>query len=319
MNSWKSWAASVLLCDITSTGLFICWIRFAIVKVLPLPVTPSSVWNLSPFLMPFVNKEIAGTCEPLGWKSLFKLNFIFFLQNVLFSLIIISMKGAFVKILISTPRFLMNAGLKSSLSNENTFYILGELNDPESTINFSKKYHPEILILDPFFKNTDAEKIITDFLKINPRISIVLLIDKASEEDLISFIRLGIQAVITFDISREKLISTIKQVVAGETLITEILATKLLKKVISKESSYIQSLSAREMEVLNLISMGQSNREIGKNLFISERTVKNHLSSIFKKIDVKDRTQAAIFILKYMKKWENQMNRQVFIRYGKVR
>lgn len=220
------------------------------------------------------------------------------MQKSLVFFIIIVMKGSFVKILISSRYPILNEGIKTILQREKIFYILGTIDNSPDTVIFTKKYHPEIIIINPFYNDEDPVKFIENLLEIKPAPSIILLTDQTPEEQLIKFIEIGIQSIVTYEVAPERLINIVKMVYNGETLINEILATKLLKKMISKEKSALGNLSEREKEIISLVAQGMSNKEIGEKLFISERTVKNHLSSIYKKINVKDRTQAAIMIIK---------------------
>lgn len=207
------------------------------------------------------------------------------------------MKGTFVKILISEKQTIFTEGLKTVLSDDKQFYIVGSTVTAKETLSFAQQYHPDIILIDPVFDDMDNLQLLSKLTEIKPPVNIIFITEQKDEDFLIHSLEKGIQSILPKDVSPQKLINSILSVYNGETLVSEILATKLLKNMISREKN-LELLSSREKEVLGLVAEGLSNKQIGKKLFISERTVKNHLSSVYRKINVKDRTQAAVFLVK---------------------
>jgi len=207
------------------------------------------------------------------------------------------MKGTFVKILISEKQTIFTEGLKTVLSDDKQFYIVGSTVTAKETLSFAQQYHPDIILIDPVFDDMDNLQLLSKLTEIKPPVNIIFITEQKDEDFLIHSLEKGIQSILPKDVSPQKLINSILSVYNGETLVSEILATKLLKNMISREKN-LERLSSREKEVLGLVAEGLSNKQIGKKLFISERTVKNHLSSVYRKINVKDRTQAAVFLVK---------------------
>ena len=134
-------------------------------------------------------------------------------------------------------------------------------------------------------------------------IKIIMLTFHEDREYLFETINLGANGYVLKDAESESLIKAIRDVFNGESYIYPTLATELVKEFNrreekGKQKTNVDNLTKREYEVLTLIAEGFNNREIANHLFISEKTVKNHVSNIFKKINVSDRTQAAIYAYK---------------------
>lgn len=206
--------------------------------------------------------------------------------------------------MISDDHALMREGLKQLIELENDIVVVCQSADGKETIDKVLKYKPDVLILDinmPKLNGIDVLRRIKD-LGIDTKIIMLTIHD--DKEYILETMKMGADGYVLKDSDADSLIKAIRDVKEGRTYIQPSIAFMLNDKSdITDNESYnrlkkIESLTNREYEVLTLIAEGLNNKEIADKLFISEKTVKNHVSSIFKKLDVNDRIQAAIFAYK---------------------
>ncbi|MCG8402166.1 MAG: response regulator transcription factor [Firmicutes bacterium] len=207
-----------------------------------------------------------------------------------------------ISVLIVDDHALVREGIRKILSLEPKFDILPEAGGGNQAVDLCRKLKPDIVLLDinlPDITGIEVCKIIKEEC---PETAVVALTIHDQEEYIIEMIRNGIAAYLLKDVSPDQLISTILQVAEGKSFISPSLTDKIFKQInrLSAKPSDNKplGLTDREMEVLCLVANGDSNRTIANKLFISEKTVKNHLTNIFQKLNVADRTQAALWAIK---------------------
>ncbi|WIV10509.1 response regulator transcription factor [Proteiniborus sp. MB09-C3] len=205
-----------------------------------------------------------------------------------------------ISVLIADDHSLMREGLKQILELEPDIKVISLSANGEEVIKDAQRYKPDVILMDinmPKMSGLDALRRLKD-IGIDSKIIMLTIHD--SREYLYETIRIGANGYVLKDADSDTLLKAIRDVDEGKSYIQPSLSELLVKDFNSrgersKESALIESLTKREYEVLTLIAEGMNNREIAEKLFISEKTVKNHVSNIFKKIDVADRVQAAIF------------------------
>lgn len=208
-----------------------------------------------------------------------------------------------IKILIVDDHALLREGLIKILSLEEELEIIGEASKGEEAIDLARKLRPDIILMDinmPGINGIEATKVIKKEL---PQIGIIALTIHDDEEYIFELVRAGVPGYVLKDISPERLISAIKDVAQGKSVIHPNITAKLLGEFnrLSERKSRpnsFEDLTMREIEVLELIAKGMANKDIAHTLFISEKTVKNHVTNIFRKLNVDDRTQAALYAVK---------------------
>ena len=192
-----------------------------------------------------------------------------------------------VNILLADDHKMIREGLKQLLEMYDDIKVVGEAGDGFECLNLADKTHPDVILLDINMPNLDGLQVIV--LTIHNEI-----------EYLIKAIDFNCDGYILKDSDFDTLKNAIMTVYEGQTYIeptlVPLLNVRLAERDLMKDKS--KELTRREVEVLKMIASGSSNKEIASTLSISERTVKNHVSNIFKKIDVSDRTQAAVFAIK---------------------
>lgn len=205
-----------------------------------------------------------------------------------------------ISVMIADDHSLMREGLKQILELEPDIKVTALAANGEEVVKDALKCKPDVILMDinmPKMSGLDALRRLKD-IGIDSKIIMLTIHD--SREYLYETIRIGANGYVLKDSDSDTLLKAIRDVSEGKSYIQPSLSELLVKDFNSRdgksrESLLIDSLTKREYEVLILIAEGMNNKEIADKLFISEKTVKNHVSNIFKKIEVADRVQAAIF------------------------
>lgn len=206
-----------------------------------------------------------------------------------------------IEIIIADDHMMIREGLKQLLELDGTMKVIAEANDGEECLNLlNKKIHPDILLLDINMPKKNGIEVL-EYIKQNKIPVKVLILTVHNEvEYLLKAVDIGIDGYLLKDFSYDELKEAIDVVISGNTYIQPSLLPALNESMedYALDKEKIECLTKRELDVLRLISEGCSNKKISDELTISERTVKNHISHIFRKIDVEDRTQAAVFAIR---------------------
>jgi DNA-binding NarL/FixJ family response regulator len=191
-----------------------------------------------------------------------------------------------IRILIADDHSVVREGLASLIKRKSDMAVVAEASNGREAVDRWKEHRPNVTLLDLRMPELDGVGAIKEIREIDPNAHILVLTTFDGDEDIYRAIKAGAKGYLLKDTAREALMDSIRRVNAGETCIPATLAAKLADRVSG------EALSAREIEVLQRIAAGKSNKEIGAELFISEGTVKTHVKSIFSKLDVVSRTEA---------------------------
>ena len=206
-----------------------------------------------------------------------------------------------IKLVIADDHSMIREGLKQLLKLEGQFKVIAEASDGVECLEILSKEAPDVLLLDINMPNKNGLDVLKELNQSGNRKEKVLVLTVHNEvEYLIKAVELGVDGYVLKDSESSELKKAIMTILNGETYIQPDLIPMLNAKMISMENDYdkIDSLTKRELDVLKNLAIGMYNKEIATKLEISERTVKNHVSNIFKKIGVSDRTQAAVFAIR---------------------
>lgn len=206
-----------------------------------------------------------------------------------------------IKLVIADDHSMIREGLKQLLELEGQFKVIAEASDGVECLDILSKEAPDVLLLDINMPNKNGLDVLKELNQSgNRKVKVLVLTVHNEVEYLIKAVELGVDGYVLKDSESSELKKAIMTILNGETYIQPDLIPMLNAKMISMENDYdkIDSLTKRELDVLKNLAIGMYNKEIATNLEISERTVKNHVSNIFKKIGVSDRTQAAVFAIR---------------------
>lgn len=202
--------------------------------------------------------------------------------------------------MIADDHSLIREGLRQLLEFDGSIEIVGEASNGVECLEKLKKCNPDVLLLDINMPEKNGIEVLEQMKEDNLQNKVLILTVHNEMDYLIKAVEVGVDGYILKDSESSELKKAIIAVKDGENYIQPSLIPILNSQLLSRDSDKdkISSLTNRELEVLIEVANGMFNKEIAFNLNISERTVKNHISNIFKKIGVSDRTQAAVFAIK---------------------
>lgn len=205
-----------------------------------------------------------------------------------------------IRVLIADDHKMVREGLRRILEFDGEIQVIDEADNGEECINKIRSSKPDIVLLDINMPVMNGIEALQEIRKKKLKTKVIILTVHNEIEYLLRAVDIGIDGYVLKDSDAHELIRAVTSVYEGDKFIQPSLIPLLNSKLIARDldAERLEQLSKREIEVLKLVAVGMFNKEIGVELGISERTVKNHLSSIFKKIDFSDRTQAAVFAIR---------------------
>ena len=205
-----------------------------------------------------------------------------------------------IKVMLADDHVLMREGIRQLLEFDGSIEVIGEASDGEECLQKLEKVKPDVLLLDINMPKLNGIEVLEEIKRKKINVKVLILTVHHEVDYLIRAVDIGVDGYILKDSESAELKKAIMTVLDGESYIQPKLIPMLNKRLITRDSDKekLESLTGREKEVLIEVANGMFNKEIATSLHISERTVKNHISNIFKKLDVSDRTQAAVFAIK---------------------
>ena len=194
-----------------------------------------------------------------------------------------------IRIVIADDHPVFRAGLQALLSGQDDFHVLGEASNGREAVALVRHAAPDVLLVDLQMPELDGVHAIREIRVVAPATRVLVLTTYDSDGDILRAVEAGATGYLLKDTPREELFKAIRATARGESVLSPSVASKLVGRA---RGPVDRSLSAREIEVLGLVARGTSNKIIGKELRISEATVKTHLLHIFAKLAVDDRTAA---------------------------
>lgn len=208
-----------------------------------------------------------------------------------------------VRVLVVDDHDLFRTGLKNLLEEQGV-NIVGEARNGETAIRLAADLAPEVIIMDLNMPGLGGVETTRRLSKLAPLSRVVVLTISADDEDVMSAVMAGACGYLLKDSSIQDLIAGIRAAAEGESLISPQIAAKVLQWLRSQSTSQDAAetiraeLSDRELDVLKLIANGKDNAQIARDLFISPKTVKNHISNILMKLQIENRIQAAVYAVR---------------------
>jgi DNA-binding NarL/FixJ family response regulator len=215
-----------------------------------------------------------------------------------------------ISVMIVDDHPLFRQGLRRVIEAEDDMEVIIEVGDGEEALRLAQKMVPDVIMMDVNIPTMNGLQVTRSLKAILPNIGVIMLTAYHDDEQIFHAIKAGAGAYYPKDVTPRKLIEAIRQVSQGNYVIDDnVLAKSQVASWLLKQFDQISAfggspdelfvpLSPREMEILQLIARGYSNKEIAHELGISRQTVKNHMTSILRKLSVNDRTQAALYALR---------------------
>lgn len=205
-----------------------------------------------------------------------------------------------IRAMLADDHVLVREGIKHLLEYDGSVEVIEEANNGLECLEKLEDVSPDILLLDINMPDMNGIEVLEELKRREHPVKILILTVHNEIEYLIRAVDIGADGYILKDSGTAELKQAITTILNGESYIQPSLLPALNSRLINRDvdKEKLESLTKRELEILTQVAGGMFNKEIAINLNISERTVKNHISNIFKKIDVSDRTQAAVFAIR---------------------
>ncbi|MDH5547517.1 MAG: response regulator transcription factor [Gammaproteobacteria bacterium] len=208
-----------------------------------------------------------------------------------------------IRVLLIDDHSLFRAGLEGLLATRG-IDVIGSFGDADSGLDMAKALSPDIVLLDIRMPNTSGLKVLTQLRKLNLKMPIVMLTTSREDTDIAEALQCGANGYLLKDMEPDELIDALHSIMQGETVVAQDLTATLARVVqgnINKPDSQdkLSDLTPREREILTQIAEGGSNKVIARNLGITDGTVKLHVKSILRKLNVHSRVEAAVIAVEH--------------------
>lgn len=201
-----------------------------------------------------------------------------------------------IRVLIVDDHKVVRQGLRFLLAQEPEFEVVGECADGQQAVEDVARLRPDVVLLDLLMPTLDGVAALPRMLASRPQTRVVVLTSDQDDQRIIDAIRAGAISYLLKTAGVEEVVTAVRSAYEGESRLAPSVAAKLIREV-RRDHDRTDALSEREREVLVLVARGRSNKEIARDLGISEETVKTHVASILAKLHLADRRQAAIYAL----------------------
>lgn len=202
------------------------------------------------------------------------------------------------RLLIVDDHELARLGLVGALQGERGLTIIGEARDGQEGLRMCQDLQPDLVLMDVRMPRMDGLAATAEIVRTCPRTSVIMLTMQEDPEYVLEALKVGASGYLLKESGRPEIVKAIRQVLAGESLLHAGLVAELLQRLGKDQpvetAPPVHSLSDREVEVLTLLAAGKTNREIANELVLSVSTVKTHVEHVIAKLEVADRTQAAV-------------------------
>lgn len=207
------------------------------------------------------------------------------------------------RILLVDDHEVVRLGLKALIDRHDHFEVVGEAGSAREAIEAVAQLHPDVVVMDIRLPGASGIEACEEIVEKHPNTRVIMLTSYAEDEMLFSAIRAGASGYILKQIGGEDLIRALEAIGRGEALLDPAVTQRVFQEVRKagrdEEASAFAHLSQQEKHVLQLVSEGRTNREIAKNLFLGEGTVRNYVSSILSKLNVNNRAEAAAYAVEH--------------------
>lgn len=208
-----------------------------------------------------------------------------------------------LRILLVDDHEIVRLGLRALLSRYPEFDVVAEAQDAQEAIDMTLRCEPDIVVMDIRLPGKNGIEATRDIVALRPQTKVIMLTSHADDDVLFDAINAGAAGYVLKQIGSDDLVRALETVGRGESMLDPALTQKLFQRVRESarraEDEYFAALTDQEINILALITEGLTNREIAERVFLSEKTVRNYVSSILSKLDLSSRAEAAAYAVRH--------------------
>ena len=204
------------------------------------------------------------------------------------------------RVLIADDQTLFRSGMARLLDVDDRVQVVGEAADGNEAVKLALKVKPDVVLMDIKMPNLDGIEATRRIVAENPEIKVLMLTTFEADNHVIQALKAGASGYVLKDSQPGAIVSSILAVVAGERVMAGTVANRVLEMLTgaSTPKEFYDGLTAREVEILNLVATGMANKQIAFRLKISDKTVRNHVSNMYEKLGIYDRSQAVLYAVR---------------------
>ncbi|HEV2034876.1 MAG TPA: response regulator transcription factor [Candidatus Dormibacteraeota bacterium] len=204
------------------------------------------------------------------------------------------------RVLIADDQTLFRSGMARLLDVDDRVQVVGEAADGVEAVKLALKVKPDVVLMDIKMPNLDGIEATRRIVTENPEIKVLMLTTFDSDNNVIQALKAGACGYVLKDSQPGAIVSSILAVVAGERVMASTVANRVLEMLTGATTpkEFYDGLTAREVEILNLVATGMANKQIAFRLKISDKTVRNHVSNMYEKLGIYDRSQAVLYAVR---------------------
>ena len=204
------------------------------------------------------------------------------------------------RILIADDQTLFRSGLGRLLDADDRVTVIGEAVDGLDAVKLAASLKPDVVLMDIKMPNLDGIEATKRIVAENPKVKVLMLTTFEADNHVIQALKAGASGYVLKDSQPGAIVSSILAVVAGERVMASAVANRVLEMLTgaSTPKEFYDGLTAREVEILKMLATGMANKQIAFKLRISEKTVRNHVSNMYEKLDIYDRAQAVLYAVR---------------------
>jgi DNA-binding NarL/FixJ family response regulator len=206
-----------------------------------------------------------------------------------------------IRLVVVDDHPVVREGLRSFLGSRDGLEVVGEADDVDAAVREAARLQPDVVLLDLVLPGGGGVAALPRLLALEPPPRVIVLTSFGADEQALAAVRAGASGWLGKDIPPAELDAAIRTVHRGGSVLDPAIASRVLGEVAAPSAGdpHLEQLTTREREVLALLGRGLSNRDLAAQLYVAEKTIKTHVSSILAKLHVSDRTQAALFAVRH--------------------
>ncbi|MFN8399714.1 MAG: response regulator transcription factor [Anaerolineales bacterium] len=204
-----------------------------------------------------------------------------------------------IRVLIVDDHQIVREGLQTLLGEEKEFEVVGTAGNSDEAVSMVKRHKPDVVLMDVILPGVDGIETTRRVVATNPSTRVLMLTSYSDDQRVREAIQAGAIGYLLKDVLKSELLNAIRSAAAGKPALHAEAQQFLMRQITGSEAAPHTRLTAREFNILQLIAAGKSNKEIALALHLTEGTVKGYVSTIFDKLEVADRTQAALYAVEH--------------------